>query len=103
MKNILAIIFFALVVSSSVYAQNNSEPYLTKSLSKETINNVFARTSGGNIMVSGVGGSDARIEVYITSNNNNKFLSKEEIKRKLDEDYEFKVEVSDGKLTASAE
>jgi hypothetical protein len=103
MKNTLAIVFFALLVSASVYAQKDTDPYLVRSLSKETINNVFARTSGGNIMVSGVSDGDARIEVYITSNNNNKFLSKEEIKRKLEEDYEFKVEVSDGRLTASAE
>jgi hypothetical protein len=97
----LAIILFALVITVAVSAQSDREPYLTKSLSKESIKDVYARTSGGGITVSGVSDSEARIEVYIKGNNGND-LSKDEIKKRLDEDYELEVSASGGKLTAVA-
>jgi hypothetical protein len=97
----LAIIMFALVVTIAVHAQTDKEPYLTKSLSKEAIKDVYARTSGGGITVSGVPDSEARIEVYIKGNNGSD-LSKDEIKRRLEEDYDLEVSASGGKLTAIA-
>jgi hypothetical protein len=102
MKKILNLLLVTLILGSTVYAQKDGEPYLSKSLSKETVANVFARTSGGNILVAGVSASEARIEVYITSNNN-KTISKEEIKKRLEEDYKMTVEVTGNKLTAIAE
>src|SRR2546423_9643646 len=95
------ILLLALMVPFWVTAQNSSdnEPYLTKSLGA-SIKNVEASTSGGSIFVSG-GASDPRIEVYI-SGNNNTTLSKEEIKQRLAELYDFNVSVSDNKLTAVA-
>jgi len=84
-----------------VKAQNDKEPYMTKSLSSAAIKNVEASTSGGSISVSG--GQEARIDVYITGNGNNwNNISKDEIKKRLDEDYDLTIDAKDGKLTAKA-
>lgn len=82
-------------------AQTDKEPYLVKSLGNESIKEVEARTSGGSISVAGGGGSEAKIEVYITANNN-KTLSKEEIKQRLDELYNLDISVGSNKLSAIA-
>ena len=103
MKKIFNLLVITLLLSSTVYAQKDGEPYLTKSLSKEKVANVLARTSGGSILVAGGNASEAHIEVYITSNNNNKMISNEEIKERLQEDYKMIIEVTGDKLTAVAE
>ena len=97
----LAIILFTLLITVAVRAQSDREPYLTKSLSKESIRDIYARTSGGNITVTGGAEADARIELYIKGNNGSD-LSKEEIKERLQEDYDLEVGASGGKLTAIA-
>ena len=102
MKKIFKLLIVTLLLTSAAYAQDG-EPYLTKPLSKESVANIFARTSGGNILVEGITSGEARIEVYINSNNNNKFISKDEIKKRLEEDYKLTVEVADRKLSAIAE
>ena len=100
--------FFLFVLSCNslgINAQNNQdkEPYSTKPLSKETIKNVEVKTSGGSISVSGVNAAGARIEVYVEQNNFRfSALSKEEIKKRLDEDYDMTIEVNNNKLTAIA-
>jgi len=76
------------------------EPYMTKSLANESIKEVDAWTQGGSISVSGGNVTDARIEVYITSNGRENSLSKDEIKKRLSDDYELSITVSGGKLTA---
>lgn len=103
MKKIIHVVL-AVLLSTAVYAQHDSDtqPYLTKSLSSESIQDVYARTSGGGIMVSGVPVSEARIEVYVQPNNNRDDITKEEIRKRLEEDYNLEVSVSAGKLTAVA-
>ncbi len=77
--------------------------YMTKTLSADDIKQVEANTSGGGIKVSGVNASEARIEVYVSENNGRlSNLSKEEIQKRLEEDYEFSVTSSDHKLIAIA-
>lgn len=95
----------AFLLSVTLHAQSNTDyaPYLTKSLSNDNIKDVYARTSGGGISVSGVNAGEARIEVFVESNNNKNSLSKDEIKRRLDEDYKLDVSVEGGKLNAIAE
>jgi Toastrack DUF4097 len=73
---------------------------MTKSLGNESIKDVDVETSGGSIAVSGVT-TNARIEVYITSNNN-KELTKEEIQKRLDEKYNLDISVANNKVTATA-
>lgn len=98
--------FLALTATGSVllmHAQSNDVPYQTKSLANESIKNVKVETSGGSISVTGGSSSEARIEVYIRANNGrDNTLSKEEIEKRLAEDYELTISVSNNKLTAIA-
>jgi hypothetical protein len=99
MKNVLGLLMIACSFTIAK-AQSESTPYLTKNLTDESIKNVEAKTSGGSINVAGGNEKDARIEVYITANKHG--LSKEEIDKILNEDYEFSVSASGNKLTAIA-
>lgn len=85
-------------------AQNkwDKEPYLTKSLSNESIKSVEAKTSGGSISVTGGSTSDARIEVYVSPSNSSSSITKEELKQRLEELYNLDISVSNGELTAIA-
>lgn len=80
-------------------AQDRNVPYLTRSLSADNIKNVFVNTSGGSISVKG--GEEPRLEVYIVGNNNQN-LSKEEIAKRLQEDYTLTITVNGGELHATA-
>ncbi len=81
----------------------DKQAFLTKSLAGESVSNIEARTTGGNISVVGAGQSEARIEVYVIPNNSKaNSLSKEEIQKRLDEDYELSVSVANNKLSAIA-
>ncbi|HTS43443.1 MAG TPA: DUF4097 family beta strand repeat-containing protein [Puia sp.] len=77
-------------------------PYLTKSLASESVKEVEASTQGGSISVSGVAVADTKVEVYISGNGRVFDLSKDEIKKRLDEEYDLNISVSGGKLTAIA-
>jgi hypothetical protein len=84
-------------------AQSKEEPYQTKSLANEAVKNVKVETSGGSISVTGGNNSDARIEVYVRANNSrDNQLSKDEIQKRLDEDYVLTISVSNNRLTAIA-
>jgi len=66
---------------------------------------VESHTSVGNISVYGESSGQARVEVYISSNNGRRGgdeLSREEIQKRLDEEYELIVAVNGDKLTATA-
>src|SRR5882672_8381581 len=96
------LLFFLIAgLQLSVKAQKSDKPFMTKSLSNESIKDVEVETSGGSISVSGVAVSEARVEVYITSNNN-KELTNEEIQQRLNEKYNLSVSVANNKLTAIA-
>lgn len=95
-------LLIAVVISTAALAQQSGTPYLTRSLSKENIKEVLAKTSGGGIYVTGVTGNEARLEVYITGNNGRE-LSRDEIKERLDDDYNLTLSVEGGKLTVIAE
>ena len=101
MKTYLLLLFIA-CQSSFVLAQDwNKTPYETKSLANDGIKDVFVQTSGGSISVSGASGESPRVEVYVHGNNNDE-LSKDEIKKRLDEDYVVEVSVSDHEVHAVA-
>jgi hypothetical protein len=76
-------------------------PYDTRSLASAGIKDTYVKTSGGSILVSGAAGESPRIEIYIKGNNNSD-LSKDEIKKRLDEDYDLDVSVSNHELHAYA-
>ncbi|HJS56191.1 MAG TPA: hypothetical protein VJ765_16685 [Chitinophagaceae bacterium] len=93
-----------IAVCFSVIAQNKSgkEPYMTNSLSGESVKSTEVQTSGGSISVTGVNSAaETKVEVYISSNNGKNEISKEEITKRL-EQYDLSVLVSNNKLTAIA-
>jgi hypothetical protein len=97
---LLSMLVFQIIILNA-QAKDDKEPFLTKSLTGASIKSVEAQTSGGSISVSGVG-SNARIEVFISSNNMKDNLSKEEIQKRLDEKYDLNIAVANNKLTAIA-
>ena len=94
-----------IAVSFSVIAQNkfDKEPYMTKSLSSESVKNTEAQTSGGSISVTGVNSAaETKVEVYVSPNGNRNDLSKEELETRLKDMYDITISVSNNKLTAIA-
>lgn len=105
MKKFLFLLLIASSFNVAVRAQFNADkdPYMVKSLSTESFQKVLAETSGGNISVSGVSASEARIEVYIRGNNGiTGSISKDEIEKRLNERYKLDISVADNQLTATA-
>jgi hypothetical protein len=100
MKTYLTL-FIAACQSVVALAQDheNKTPYLTKSLANDAINSVIVSTSAGGISVSGQSGQTPRIEVYIRGNNGRE-LSKEEIQKRLTEDYDMNISVNGHELSA---
>jgi hypothetical protein len=92
-------------IAISVQAQFNSEkdPFLTKTFSADAVKNVKAQTSGGSITVEG-GAGNTRIEVFVRPGNmrNGDNVSKEELQKRLDDDYELTVSVDGSTLNAIA-
>jgi hypothetical protein len=93
MKNILFLLMTT-CLGFTVQAQfdANKDPLITKSIAGDNIKNIKVRTSGGSISVLGTEAAQARIEVFVRpSNGRDDKWSKEEIQKKLDEDYEFTI------------
>jgi hypothetical protein len=63
---------------------------------------VNVQTSGGSIMVQGSNAGEARIEMYVTPNNSISSVSKEEITKRLEENYVISIKVANNTLTANA-
>jgi hypothetical protein len=101
MKTCILLLFLGLQTVAAV-AQDREDkiPYMTKSLSNDAINSVVVSTSAGGIMVSGKSGESPRIEVYIKGNNNRE-LTKEEIQKRLAEDFEMNIAVNGHELSAT--
>jgi len=98
-------LFFLLLITSigfTVIAQEKT-PYMTKSLSNESVKSTEVQTSGGSISVTGVNSAaETKVEVYIYSNRGrDNDISKEEIENRLKK-YDLTVSVSNNKLTAIA-
>ena len=101
MKTYLLLLFIA-CQSCAAFAQDwDKTPYETKSLANDAIKNVFVETSGGSITVSGATGEAPRVEMYVRGNNNSG-LSRDDIKKRLDDDYMVEVLVSNHELHARA-
>jgi DUF4097 and DUF4098 domain-containing protein YvlB len=102
MKKYLGILLFGSLVVSVKAQEPSREPYLVKSLTSEAIQNVRVETTGGNISVAGAD-AEARIEVYVwPGNSRDRNLSKDEIKKRLEADYDLSISTDNHKLTAIA-
>ncbi|MBS1529172.1 MAG: DUF4097 family beta strand repeat protein [Bacteroidetes bacterium] len=98
MKTIFTLLF-ACALGTFALAQDNRTPYSTQSLANDAISSVKVLTSAGGIFVSGETGQQPRIEVYVRDNRD-RDLSKEEIKKRLDEDYDMSITVNNRELQA---
>jgi hypothetical protein len=78
-----------------------SAQYLQKPLSGLSIQQVSAETSGGNISVTGVPDNEAKLEVYIRDNKGQD-LSNEEIKKRLDEQFDLIITTDNHSLHVAA-
>jgi hypothetical protein len=103
MKHIAFI--FLLAASSIVLRAQNAESdylYTTKSFNGVSPKKITVGTSHGNISVSDVPASQTKVEMYVRPANYDKFMSKEEIQKKLDEYYSWEITLSGDVLNASA-
>jgi hypothetical protein len=96
------LLIICLAATFQVLAQTKEAPFLTKALQGQTIKDVKVETSGGSISVNGITTGEARVEMYVHSNDRHDNLSNQEIQKKLDEDYTIDISVSNQKLTAVA-
>jgi hypothetical protein len=99
-------LLLACLIASSLFAVAQMDDakflYQTNSLATAAIEKVTAETSGGNIIAMGAD-KDLRIEVYVKpSNSREKNLSKEDIKKRLEADYDLIVKTDNHLLTAIA-
>ena len=102
-KTFFFLLLASLVVSANAQFNAEKTPVITKSLSSENIKSILSETSGGNISVTGVNASEAKIEVYAVPNNYRKNnLSESEIKERMESEYKLTIGVSNNKLTAVA-
>jgi DUF4097 and DUF4098 domain-containing protein YvlB len=103
MKKILFVFACGLQMLTVAAQSDHDAPFLQKSFSRDAIKQLLSETSGGNISVFGEATGDARVEVYIQPNNGrNGSMSKEEIQKRLDEQFDLTLAVEGGTLKAIA-
>lgn len=99
------LIFLITCVYQLSFAQDkNDVPFLTKSFASESIKNIESETSGGSITVMAASAGETKVEVFIypSNRNRNSNVSKEEIQKRLNEDYDLTVSVNSNKLSTIA-
>jgi hypothetical protein len=95
------LLFIAILCCSvTTKAQSGKQAFLTKTLSGLAINSAKVMASGGSISVTGVDESQARLEVFVTSNNNGE-LSRDELQQRLDKYYTLDISTNNNQLIAS--
>ena len=92
MKTLNSIIFFLFVSLVAIAQKEDEKPYMVKTFSAKDITNLKMNTSGGSLTVVGTTDAEAKVEVYVRSNNWNGTdnLSKEELQERL-KNYELTV------------
>lgn len=101
MKKIIFLSLFTATAMIAIAQHDRDVPFLTKSFAGKNIQQVVSKTSGGNITVTG-GSGESKVEVFVWGSNGRDNLSKEEIQKRLDENYELTVTAEGGTLTATA-
>src|SRR5580700_8494483 len=76
----------------------NETPYLVKTFPRDQVKLLKSLTSGGNIHVAGQTTGDAKVEVYVRSNDGGRYLSHDEAQQRMDELVELTVGVDAGTL-----
>jgi len=101
-RNFLIVLAAFISLSAVAQFKGDKEPFLTKSFKSESFNSTKVQTSGGNITVAGTATGEAKVEVYVTTNNGKNNLTKEEIQQRLNEMYDLDISVNNNKLVATA-
>ncbi len=102
-KSSLLILLISAVTSCLAQSFEGETPFLVKSFSALSLKNLEAKTTGGNISVKGGNASEAKVEVYVSSENGRRtHLSKDEIQKRLDEDYDLTIKMDGNKLSVIA-
>ncbi len=104
MKKILLLVWLgSMAMLTQAQSSDNATPYLTKSFANQSIADVVCETSGGSIEVAGGSPAEAHVDMYVQSNNgwNNK-LSTEEIRQRIEADYDITISLDGTKLSATA-
>ena len=92
MKTLNSILFFLLISFVGLAQKDEDKPYMVKTFLAKDITNLKMNTSGGSLTVVGTTDAEAKIEVYVRSNNWNGSdnLSKEELEERL-KNYELSI------------
>ena len=104
MKKYSLILLLTCLYQLSMAQDKNDVPFLTKSFANESIKNIESETSGGSITVLAASAGETQVEVFVYPSNRNRNynVSKEEIQKRLNEDYDLTVSVSNNKLSTIA-
>lgn len=98
-KKLLSAAFGLLMLTT--FQLQAQTPYSTLSLAGKSVKDALFETSGGNIEIAGVSDGEAKVDVFIKLNNKSyENSSPEEVKERLEKNYEYDVSVTNGKLTA---
>lgn len=98
---VVSVAVVLLFIAGMAQAQDKNTAFLTRDFAGQTVHSVNVQTSGGSIFLTGTTAGTARIEVFVSSSNN-KLLSKEALQKRLDENYQLDIGVSQGELHAIA-
>lgn len=101
----IALLFVCGVGFLAVRAQNDRDhqPFVQKTFPAAGIKELESETSGGNITVYGQSAGDVRVEMYVQGNNGwGLGMSKEEVQKRLDEQYDVTIGVQGDRLVATA-
>ena len=102
-KHLILSILFMQFLLLQAFSQDDQESFLTRTFPANSVKQVKAQTSGGHISITG-GEGEAKVEMIVKpSNRILKSWSKEDIQKKLDEDYNVTIEVKENTLVAIAE
>lgn len=102
-KIFLIVVMAALSLPAVAQRYNPEEPIQTKSLANSDINNVYAETSGGNLLIEGVSQGEARVEVYVwPGNNRDRQMTKEEVEKRLADEYTLTIATDNRQLKVIA-
>src|ERR1700755_3090389 len=104
MKKLLILLACGLPGFALVAQQRERTPFLEKSFARGAVHDVQVETSGGNISVIGTTSGEAKVEMYVQPDNVHfGDVSREEIQKRLDQQYDVTIEMKGSKLVAIAQ
>jgi hypothetical protein len=89
-------------VFAAAAQEANETPYLVKTFTRDQVKQLKSETSGGNIHVFGQSTGDAKVEVYVHSNNGDRVLTHDEAQQRMDATVDLTVAMNGGTLEVVA-